>query len=361
MTENDSLGARLSIVVPVLNERDELPGLLDNLARQKDVDYEVLISDGGSTDGSVAWLERRRAADRALRLIEGPPGRGGQLNRGIAAARHDWLLLLHVDSRFDDPLALKNALEYMSGLPSLKVAGHFALRFRRERAEADAAYYFYEWKARLGFVETIHGDQGFILHRQLADRVGCFDTLLPAMEDTDFSDRLRRVGQWHLLAQDISTSARRFEVEGLWQRQLLGALIMCFRVIGWSEFFQAAPDVYRRQDKTKKLKVLPFFRLIGRLMAQKDLSERWRLWYAAGTYVRPHAWQLFLAVDARRAFRAGCPVGRGRTPWLDFLMPIYDFATDNGVGRIGATLLLRLWFSLTLLILTRREKSGVDF
>ena len=55
---------------------------------------EVVVSDGGSGDGT---LEVARGL--GARVVCGPPGRGGQLNRGAAAAAADLLLFLHADTR----------------------------------------------------------------------------------------------------------------------------------------------------------------------------------------------------------------------------------------------------------------------
>ncbi|MCD6188493.1 MAG: glycosyl transferase, partial [Desulfuromusa sp.] len=232
-------------------------------------------------------------------------------------------------------------------------------KFRREDQSLSGGYYFYEWKARLGRPETIHGDQGFFLHQSLLKKIGSFSEELPAMEDTDFAERLRSVGQWQLLPAEISTSARRFETEGLWQRQLLGSLIMCFRTIGWNRFFTMAPDIYRQQQESEKLLLLPFFRLIREMFNELPIRERWRYWWLSGCYIRGHAWQLFFAVDARRAFRQNLPVGSGNKTWLNFFEPVYDFLTDNLLGRFCATLLLRSWFELTSLWLSRVEKKRV--
>ena len=357
MTDDMTSTGVLSIIVPVLNELNELPHFFNNLARQEDVAFELLICDGGSTDGTLEWLEKQQDIWAQLRILRGPSGRARQLNQGVDHAVNDWLLLLHVDSRFNDTMALRNALDRMIKLPGFSVAGHFSLCFRREQDEPSLSYYFYEWKARTGFDETIHGDQGFLLHRTLAVNVGPFDERLMVMEDTDFSDRLRKVGQWQLLTEKISTSARRFEIEGLWQRQLLGALMMCFRSIGWNAFFEASSGVYRQQSQADRLKVLPFFELVRELMKECTFFERWRLWYASGSYVRRHCWQLFFSVDARLAFRSGEKVGHGKTVCLDFLQPLCAFLTDNFLGRICATLLLRSWFEITRGWLKRKENG----
>ena len=345
----------LSIVVPILNEREQLPGFLAGLAEQRELAYELLICDGGSRDGGPEWLRQQEAEHPALRVLTGPSGRGRQLNQGARQARGRYLLFLHVDSRFSDPLALRKGVASLARTGSARVAGHFALRFARTDDRPSSGYYFYEWKARLGRPETIHGDQGFLLRREMYDRLGGFREDLPAMEDTDFAERLRCRGQWRLLPAEIATSARRFETEGLWQRQLLGALIMCFRSIGWQEFFDRAPAIYRQQSETETLRLTPFFELIRHQLGNKSRHDRWRVWHASGMYVRKHAWQLFFALDARRAFHRGLPVGRGRTVLTTFFEPIYDLLTDHPLGRMAATLLLRAWFETTRAWLRRKE------
>jgi len=347
---------QLSILVPVLNERQQLPELITNLAAQIEVDCELLVCDGGSTDGSLEWLQQAECRF-PLRVLHSPPGRGRQLNLAAESASGEWLLFLHVDSRFADPLALKKGLICLQQSFSKKLAGHFALTFRRSTMEPSAGYYYYEWKARLGRPETIHGDQGFLLQRDLFFELGGFREDLPVMEDTDFAERLRQAGQWQLLPAELSTSARRFEVEGLWQRQLLGAIIMCFRDIGFVQFFTAAPDVYRQQCKSEKLQLRPFFRLIRQMFAELNWRDRWRIWFRSGAYVRRHAWQLSFALDARRAFRDGLPVGQGQQLFTSWFEPVFDLLTANPVGRFLATLFLYLWFCLAGLWLRAQEKT----
>lgn len=342
----------LSIVVPFLNEREQLPEFLADLRRQQAVVFELLLVDGGSNDGGLEWLQQESFPGA---ILSAPTGRGRQMNYGARHATADWLLFLHVDSRFEDPLALRLALDSLQQAGSCRLAGHFALTFRRSTESPSAGYYFYEWKARLGRPETIHGDQGFLLRRDFFRRLGGFDEGLTVMEDTDFAERLRQTGQWQLLPAEISTSARRFEIEGLWQRQLLGALIMCFRDIGWQRFFAEASNVYRQQSETEQLRLWPFFQLIRKLLAGSSRRQRWQLWWLSGSYVRRHAWQLAFAVDARQAFRRGFPVGQGRLWWCEKFEPLYNLLTDHLLGRFAAMLLLRCWFEMTMFWLRINE------
>ena len=347
----------ISILVPVLNERQQLADLLADLARQSGVAYELLICDGGSTDGSYEWLVQQQSGGQGpVRLLQTAPGRGRQLNLAAEQAAGEWLLFLHADSRFSDPLALRDGVDCLQQSATNNLAGHFALKFRRRDSEPSAGYYYYEWKARLGRAETIHGDQGFLLPRALWTQVGPFREDLPVMEDTDFAERLRHYGQWRLLPAEISTSARRFEAEGLWQRQLLNALIMCFRTIGYDGFFITAPQVYQQLAAGTELQVYPFFQLIRRLFADLDRRSRWRIWWRSGCYIRKHAWQLAFAVDAKRAFRQGVPVGKGRPVLTQWFEPLFDLLTNNPLGRLLATILLYLWFYATGIWLRLRER-----
>ncbi|MCZ6727417.1 MAG: glycosyltransferase, partial [Acidobacteria bacterium] len=81
---------RLSIIIPVV---DEAPTLGACIANARSVADEVIVSDGGSSDGSPEL-----AREAGARVVKGSAGRGAQLNRGAAAADGDVLLFLHADT-----------------------------------------------------------------------------------------------------------------------------------------------------------------------------------------------------------------------------------------------------------------------
>ena len=70
---------QLSLIVPILNEREHLPDFLANLARQKSIDFELIICDGGSSDGSFEWLQQQHPDWTNLKIQRGESGprRGG--------------------------------------------------------------------------------------------------------------------------------------------------------------------------------------------------------------------------------------------------------------------------------------------
>lgn len=354
--------SELSVIVPILNEAETLPALFATLSRQERVAFEVVLADGGSTDGTAVRAAALAAESPfPCRIVRSDKGRGRQLNAGARAATAETLLFLHADSVFPDPLALRKGLDALAECGEGRAAGRYALRFDVRPERYGFGYYFYECKARLDRPECTHGDQGFLLPRTFFDSLGGFDETRELLEDTRLAETVRREGQWLLLPAEIVTSARRFETEGLCERQLLNALLMNFAAIGWDDFFRQASGIYRRQDLAGRLRLLPFFRAVRHLLRQLPRRRRLALWYRTGGYVRRHAWQLAFALDVRRSFRQGLPAGKGgTTPLLERFDRWYGPLTDHPPGRLAAAGLVWLWFHGTFLCRLVREEKHVS-
>ncbi|HKI50674.1 MAG TPA: TIGR04283 family arsenosugar biosynthesis glycosyltransferase [Geothermobacteraceae bacterium] len=339
----------LSLIVPLLNERQVVPGFLEMLARQTGVRFEVILVDGGSVDGTRELiLDSQQAAVFPMTLLESAAGRARQLNLGAEHAAAELLLFLHVDSVFPEADALCRAVSlYRNALtnnPGEQFGGHFQLEFLREQSPYSFGYYFWEWKARLDRKDCTHGDQGLLLRRETFNQVGPFDETAVLAEESRLAETLRQTGRWLLLPGRIQTSARRFETEGLAARQTLNALLMNFAALGWAAFFTRAPDVYRSQDRTAKLLLEPYLALIDELLAEMPPASRRRFWIKTGAYVRSHAWQIPFSLDARRAYLLQKPVGTGALPILAFHDRWFDLLTDHSVGRLLAAGLTWGWF-----------------
>jgi glycosyltransferase involved in cell wall biosynthesis len=102
---------RLSVIVPVYNERNTLPDLLERVGRQRlsrdglPVAVEVIVVDDCSNDGGVDFLEQPagRAAFPGVRLIRHPHnrGKGAAIRSGLAAATGDVVLIQDADLEYD--------------------------------------------------------------------------------------------------------------------------------------------------------------------------------------------------------------------------------------------------------------------
>ncbi|HLL50103.1 MAG TPA: glycosyltransferase family 2 protein [Thermomicrobiales bacterium] len=104
---------RMTVIVPVLNERDRLPACLAGLTAQPSEVVEILVVDGGSTDGTQELVSRFAARDDRVRLIDASPvptswnGKTHGLQAGLEHTCPDtgWILTVDADVRPEPPLA----------------------------------------------------------------------------------------------------------------------------------------------------------------------------------------------------------------------------------------------------------------
>jgi rSAM/selenodomain-associated transferase 2 len=343
----------LSIIVPVLNEVVELEALFENLSTQQGIRFELILCDGGSDDATLDLAAGSAATcPFTLRTTLTPRGRGRQMNAGAALAAGELLLFLHADSRFPAVDALRCAVtafrSRLDGSPEQNDAARFALSFRRSDNSPSLAYRYYEAKARLDRSDCIRGDQGFLLSRQFFRQIGGFDTSLPFYEDVRLVLSIEHQGTWMLLPVEITTSARRFETEGLCQRQVVNAIIVNAAVIEWAEFFCALPGLYRCHAETGRLLLLPLMTGIRSLLGDHTRSWLRTFWRATGRHVASNAWQLFFWFDVRRAFRAGKGVNEVEPRCLEFYRHHLAWLFQSAAVAMVAAALVRLWFNWLL-------------
>ena len=223
----------LSVVIPTLNESGSLPGALDSVFRVPEVS-EVLVVDGGSTDGTEAL-----ARARGCRWIPSARGRGLQCRVGALAAKSDVVLFLHADTWLPSGAgrAIEAALEG-SAISNPVVGGAFRKRFR----DAPWCMRGARFRSWLWFQLTCRpfADQAIWVRRSALESVGgCPD--LPLMEEFELVRRLRNVGRIVLLGEVVSTSARRFRRRGVFRTYLLMARILAAHAAG------TPPDELRRR------------------------------------------------------------------------------------------------------------------
>lgn len=196
----------VSIVVPVLNELEVLQEMAESLTLLLREGVEVVVVDGGSTDGSVALA---RAA--GLRVLEATRGRARQLNTGAAATRGDVLLFLHADTKLPEH-AVRLVLHALKA--GERVWGRFDVQIEGRSPMLRIVAWLMNARSRLTGIAT--GDQAIFVARRAFESVGGFPDQ-PLMEDIELSRRLRRVSRPICLAERVTTSGRRWERNGVWR------------------------------------------------------------------------------------------------------------------------------------------------
>lgn len=201
---------KLSIVVPMLNEADQLPRILSSLDEIRSAFVEVLLVDGGSSDGSAELAERD-----GFHVVRSARGRAVQMNAGAGAASGDLLLFLHADTILP-PRADVLVLGAMTASP--RAWGRFDVRIEGHSAMLGLIGFMMNWRSRLTGIAT--GDQAIFVRRDAFRSVGGFPPQ-PLMEDIELSRRLKRVSAPLCLRARVTTSGRRWETRGVWTTILL--------------------------------------------------------------------------------------------------------------------------------------------
>ncbi|TMJ32871.1 MAG: glycosyltransferase [Alphaproteobacteria bacterium] len=202
--------AKLSIIIPALDEGEEIVATLDRLAHLRALGVEVIVVDGGSHDATV-----QRARMRSDRVISAPRGRASQMNAGAVKASGDVLLFLHADTRLPDDAEHL----VLGGLDRAgRVWGRFDARIEGKRPLLSLVAWFMNVRSRLTGIAT--GDQAIFVRRDAFNAVGGFPPI-PLMEDIAVSKQLKRRSPPLCLRELVVTSGRRWERNGIFSTILL--------------------------------------------------------------------------------------------------------------------------------------------
>jgi rSAM/selenodomain-associated transferase 2 len=194
-------GGLISIVVPVLDEADEIAATLASAADPEV--GEVIVVDGGSRDGTCEI-----AAGLGHRVIAAPRGRAAQMNAGATRAHGEVLLFLHGDTRLPPGFGAQVRAAVAAGA----VAGRFDVDLRGRHGLLPVVAELINARSRLTRMAT--GDQAMFVRRDVFASLGGF-AAIPLMEDVELSGRLRRAGPYAALRARVSTSGRRWEEHGV--------------------------------------------------------------------------------------------------------------------------------------------------
>lgn len=212
MTSTHQPTSPISIIIPTLNEEDNIAALAHNLAG---LTGEIIIVDGGSQDGTVEV-----AAQHSFKVLHSPPGRGIQLNIGAAAASGAILLFLHADTRLPENFE-KPVMEALNN-PGC-VAGAFRLAI--DTPTPAMRFIAFCTNLRSAWLQMPYGDQAIFIKKETFVRLGKFAET-PIMEDYIFAGKIRKAGKIILLQDHVTTSARRWRRLGLLRTTLINQLVV---------------------------------------------------------------------------------------------------------------------------------------
>ncbi len=188
----------LSVIIACRNAESTLGVQLEALAREpRHAEWEVVLCDNGSTDGTVALAESYRTRLPNLRVVpaDGRPGPAYARNAGAATATAPWLAFVDAD----DEIAPGWVTAMLAALGEHTfVAG----RFEARRLNSPAALRSRQLQQHSGLQDSgigprlPHAGAGNMgVHRRVFEAVGGFDVDLGCLEDTDFCWRVQLAGE----------------------------------------------------------------------------------------------------------------------------------------------------------------------
>jgi rSAM/selenodomain-associated transferase 2 len=217
----------ISIIIPTLNEADQLPSLLRYLNEIEGKNYisEIIVSDACSSDGTAEIARKNNAA--VIHVSQ--RGRAQQMNAAAKVAQGQILYFLHADSYppKDFPVQIH---QYVS---KGSAAGCFRLRF-------DHDHWFLKlnaWFTRFSFNSFRFGDQSLFIKKDLFLSIGGFNENLILLEDQEIVNRISSHHRFKVIPAYIITSARKYVQNGVVRLQLIYFYIYFLYRVGFSQQF----------------------------------------------------------------------------------------------------------------------------
>lgn len=200
----------LSIIIPTLNEEKYLPRLLASLRQQTFSDYEIIVSDGGSSDQTQSLAQEAGCHLIVDGAIKHP---SCQRNAGAKIAQGDILLFFDADTVLSPNFLEDTLAEFKNrGL----IGAGFYIKFNPDNFSYKIMAFFFNsfcWCRQ--YLAPVAVGSGLIARREAHNKINGFDESLFVAEDFDYCFRLSKIGRWRMVkTQKLLHSSRRLERDG---------------------------------------------------------------------------------------------------------------------------------------------------
>ena len=181
----------VSVVTPALNEAGNIEALIGSLLTQTVPPTEIVVADGGSTDGTRELLDAMARSNSRVRVVDGPGGISENRNAAIKAAGHDIVACIDAGCTAEPDWLEKITAPFAAGEDW--VSGFYLPRGESLRSTcAGLVMMTVREEVNPGWVTPPGASQAF--RKKVWQRVGGFPEGMSAAEDTLFGERARAAG-----------------------------------------------------------------------------------------------------------------------------------------------------------------------
>ncbi len=205
---------KISIVIPTYQEAAIIGTLVRHLLEHGGTfNFEILVIDGESTDGTVSAAKEAGAQV----FISPRKGRASQMHYGAKQASGAILYFLHAD-----------AFPPATFLQSIEAAvnkgfdfGHFRQKIMSKKNMVSVNSFL----SRLPGLVSSGGDQSLFITKEFYNSLGGFNETLTLMEDYDLVKRARKKGTWIKIPAPLQVIDRKYEYNSFLRVNLANAVV----------------------------------------------------------------------------------------------------------------------------------------
>lgn len=203
---------KVSVITSAYNRVDDLQRCIDSVLTSDYLDYECIVVDNASTDGTKEVLEKKYGNQITLISLEKNMFSTGGKNAGIEVAEGEYLWFVDSDM-IVPPILMKDLVEVLDNDSTIGMAG--------------ARIYYYKDKSRLwsdgasinlytSMAKTVSGEFreacltevpvimcGYMIRKDVLRKIGCFDDSFKIVfEESDLAMKVRKLGYHIMLLND---------------------------------------------------------------------------------------------------------------------------------------------------------------
>ncbi len=221
----------ISIIIPTLNEEHNIKRLIPHILNVSTTSSikDIIVVDCGSKDLTTKIVNHFIDSNLVdIKLLTSERGRAIQMNKGAQYASGNILYFLHADTF--PPNGFDKLI--LDEVHKENLAGCFRMKFNSNHWWLKLA----GWLTQFNNKACRGGDQSLFIDHNLFKKLGGFNEKFTVYEDQDLINKLYSLKEFTVIPKWITTSARRYESNGIWKLQYH------FWAIYVKKFFGASAD-----------------------------------------------------------------------------------------------------------------------